>query len=150
MSTMEEQDIKEKILRGTEELFMKYGARSVSMDDIARHLSVSKKTLYQHFADKDELVTMVVQGHMENNKKIYERITEQSENSIDELHKIGVTLRRHFEEQNPSLLFDIQKFHPKAWTVWVDHKNNFIKGSIVRNIKQGIENVLIHREVNEE
>ncbi len=147
---MEEIQTKEKILKASEALFTKYGVRSISMDDIARHLSVSKKTLYQHFADKDELVTMVVQGHMENNKKIYERITEQSENSIDELHKIGVTLRRHFEEQNPSLLFDIQKFHPKAWTVWVDHKNNFIKCSIVRNIKQGIEDGLIRPEVNGE
>ena len=54
---MEDHDIKDKILKGAEELFMKYGARSISMDDIARHLSVSKKTLYQHFADKDTLIS---------------------------------------------------------------------------------------------
>ncbi|HEY3430511.1 MAG TPA: helix-turn-helix domain-containing protein, partial [Cyclobacteriaceae bacterium] len=53
---MEELDNKEKILRGAEDLFMKYGVRSISMDDIARHLAVSKKTLYQHFADKEDLV----------------------------------------------------------------------------------------------
>ena len=53
---MEETELRKKILEGTKELFMRYGIRSVSMDDIARHLSVSKKTLYQHFADKDELV----------------------------------------------------------------------------------------------
>jgi AcrR family transcriptional regulator len=147
---MEELETKEKILKGAEGLFTKYGIRSISMDDIARHLSVSKKTLYQHFADKDELVTVVTQTHMEGNRKIYEHILEQSENSMDELYKIGVMIRRHIEEQNPSLLFDIQKFHPKAWNVWVDYKNNFIKASVVRNIEQGIKDGHIRSEVNAE
>ncbi len=57
---MEESDIKRKIIRGAESLFMKYGVRSISMDDIARHLSVSKKTLYQHFEDKEDIVTIDV------------------------------------------------------------------------------------------
>src|SRR5579862_7718340 len=113
---MEEIQTKEKILKGAEGLFTRYGIRSISMDDIARHLSVSKKTLYQHYADKDELVTMVTEAHMASSKKLYEAIRKQSENSIDELHKIGMQVRRHIEEQNPSLLFDIQKFHPKAWS----------------------------------
>ena len=147
---MEEIQTKEKILKGAEGLFTKYGIRSISMDDIARHLSVSKKTLYQHFADKDELVTMVTEAHMANNKKMYEDIRRQSENSIDELHKIGMQVRRHIEEQNPTLLFDIQKFHPKAWEVWVEHKENYIRTAIVRNIKHGIKDGLIRPEVNAE
>ncbi|MBI1767471.1 MAG: TetR/AcrR family transcriptional regulator [Bacteroidetes bacterium] len=146
---MEETQTKDKILKGAADLFTKYGIRSISMDDIARHLSVSKKTLYQHFVDKDELVTMVTQAHLKANQKIYDDINKQSENSIDELHKIGLTLRRHIEEQNPSLLFDIQKFHPKAWSEWVEYKNNFIHSSIVRNIEQGIKDGHI-REVNAE
>ncbi|MGC4022823.1 MAG: TetR/AcrR family transcriptional regulator [Cyclobacteriaceae bacterium] len=145
---MEEIDIKDKILKGAEMLFMKYGIRSISMDDIARHLGVSKKTLYQHFVDKDELVTMVTESHMASNKKLYESIRKQSENSIDELHKIGMHVRRHIEEQNPSLLFDIQKFHPKAWSVWTEYKNNYIHSSVVRNIKQGIKDGLIRSEIN--
>jgi AcrR family transcriptional regulator len=136
---MEEIDTKEKILQGAEDLFVKYGIRSISMDDIARHLSVSKKTLYQHFVDKDELVTMVVQSHLNDQKKIYDQIEEQSENSIDELHRIGDCLRRHAQESNPTLLFDIQKFHPKAWSVWVEYKNNVIRCSILRNIEQGVK-----------
>ncbi|MFM8740048.1 MAG: TetR/AcrR family transcriptional regulator, partial [Cytophagales bacterium] len=72
---MEEKDTREKILKGAEVLFMRYGVRSISMDDIARHLSVSKKTLYQHFADKDELVTMVSKSHMHADRMEYEQIT---------------------------------------------------------------------------
>ena len=147
---MEELETKDKILKGAESLFMKYGIRSISMDDIARHLAVSKKTLYQHFADKDELVTMVTEAHMAANKKMYEAIRKQSENSIDELYKIGMHVRRHLEDQNPSLLFDIQKFHPRAWNVWMEYKSNYIYSSVVRNIKQGIKDGLVRAEINPE
>ncbi len=147
---MEEIQTKEKILKGAEGLFTKYGIRSISMDDIARHLSVSKKTLYQHFADKDELVTIAVQTHMEEQKKVYDDITNESENSIEELYKISGCLRKHTEESNPSLLFDIQKFHPKAWNVWIDYKNNFIRSSVVRNIDHGIQEGYFRAEINVE
>ena len=71
---MEELDVKDKILKGAEELFMRYGIRSISMDDIARHLTVSKKTLYQHFADKDDLVLSVSRSHLQRNKAEFEGI----------------------------------------------------------------------------
>jgi TetR/AcrR family transcriptional regulator, cholesterol catabolism regulator len=147
---MEEQETKDKILIGAEGLFMKYGIRSVSMDDIARHLSVSKKTLYQHFADKDELVTIMSQGHMKREVKEYEVITNASENSIDELNKISLQIKCDMEDMNPSLLYDLQKFHPKAWALWLDHKNDFIKSSIVRNLKQGISEGYFRPEINPE
>lgn len=147
---MEEQEVKNKILAGAETLFMKYGIRSVSMDDIARQLSVSKKTLYQHFADKDELVTVMSQEHMKREVKEYEEINQISENSIDELNRISVQLRCDMEDMNPSLLFDLQKFHPKAWALWLNHKNDFIMHSIVRNLNQGIEEGYFRAEINPE
>jgi TetR/AcrR family transcriptional regulator, cholesterol catabolism regulator len=136
---MEDQEAKERILKGSEKLFMKYGVRSISMDDIARHLSVSKKTLYQHFADKDELVLMVSKAHLKQEKQRYDEITSDSVNAIDELHKISFCLRKDMQEMNPSLLFDIEKFYPKAWEVYLDFKNKFVRQSIVKNIKLGIE-----------
>lgn len=127
---------------------MKYGIRSVSMDDIARHLAVSKKTLYQHFADKDELVTTMSQEHMKREIIEYDEITKISENSIDELNKISVRIRCDMEEMNPSLLFDLQKFHPRAWQLWLNHKSEFIMHSIVRNLNQGIEEGYFRPEIN--
>ncbi|HRX00424.1 MAG TPA: helix-turn-helix domain-containing protein, partial [Cyclobacteriaceae bacterium] len=56
---MELTDTKSKILKGATELFLRYGIRSVSMDNIANHLGVSKKTLYQFFKDKNEMVFSV-------------------------------------------------------------------------------------------
>ena len=112
---MEEQDIKDRILTGAWELFMKYGIRSVSMDDVARHLSVSKKTLYHYFADKDEIVTMIASYQMEINHKQYESFHTSAKNAIDELVKISVCLKKDFQKMNPSLLFDRKKPSSMPW-----------------------------------
>lgn len=148
---MEEQDhIREKILRGAEELFLKYGVRSVSMDDVARHLSVSKKTLYQYFVDKDEIVTQVANAHLKQNRAEFDGITSASKNALDELMKITTCLRKNMTDMNPSVLFDFKKYHPKAWEAWVEHKNKHIKESVVRNMKQGMEEGLYRNNLNPE
>jgi AcrR family transcriptional regulator len=136
---MEDNNTRDKIKKGAEELFMRYGVRSISMDDIARHLSVSKKTLYQHFADKEDIVTVTCQAHVDRYVTEFEAIRQNARHAIDELVQISMCLKRNVQGMNPSLLFDLQKYHPRAWKVWVDHKNNFIRTSVVRNLKQGIE-----------
>jgi TetR/AcrR family transcriptional regulator, cholesterol catabolism regulator len=147
---MEETDVKEKILKGAEELFTKYGVRSISMDDIARHLSVSKKTLYQHFADKEDIVTMACKAHLERSAQEFEQVMASAKNAIDELAKLSVCLKRNMQDLNPSLLFDLQKYHPRAWAEWVNHKNKFIRCSVVRNLKQGIEEGYFRAEIDPE
>lgn len=150
MPAMVETDIKEKILKGAEDLFMKYGVRSISMDDIARHLSVSKKTLYQHFADKEDIVTMTCKAHLERHCREFEQINGKAKNAIEELANLSVCLKRNFEQINPSLLFDLQKYHPKAWSVWLNYKDKFIRESVVRNLKQGIEEGYFRPEIDPE
>jgi TetR/AcrR family transcriptional regulator, cholesterol catabolism regulator len=147
---MEEIATREKILAGVESLFMKYGIRSVSMDDIARHLGISKKTLYQHFADKDELVLHMSQVHLERDLKEYSEIAASSRNSIEELNRISHCLKRDMEDLNPSLLFDLQKYHPKAWNLWQEFKEKFIKESVMRNITQGQREGYFRPEINAE
>ncbi|MFN3840902.1 MAG: TetR/AcrR family transcriptional regulator [Cyclobacteriaceae bacterium] len=147
---MDEIDVKDKILKGTEELFMRYGVRSISMDDIARHLGVSKKTLYQHFADKDELVLMVSRSHLERNITQFDGIRDESKNPIEELARISVCMKQNMESMNPTLLFDLQKFHPKAWNEWISFKRKYLRDSIVRNLSQGIADGYFRPEVNPE
>ncbi|MBL7871574.1 MAG: TetR/AcrR family transcriptional regulator [Cyclobacteriaceae bacterium] len=147
---MEEIETKEKILEGAEALFMKYGIRSVTMDDIARHLSVSKKTLYQHFADKDDLVFKMSEMFLNRNFEQYKQIELNSKNSIDELSRISICIKRDMESMNSSMLFDLQKYHPKSWSLWSEHKVKIISESVVRNIKQGIAEGYFRPEVNPE
>ncbi len=147
---MEEKSIKDKIQQGAEELFMRYGVRSVSMDDIARHLAVSKKTLYQHFTDKEDIVTVTCKTHLDRDAKEFDTIRQSARNAIDELVKQSAFLKRYLQDMNPSLLFDLQKYHPRAWRVWLDHKKNFIRESVVRNLRQGIKEGYFRPEIDPE
>jgi TetR/AcrR family transcriptional regulator, cholesterol catabolism regulator len=147
---MEDINIKDKIQKGAEELFMRYGVRSISMDDIARHLAVSKKTLYQHFADKEDIVTITCKGHLDRNAEEFQAIRKTSKNAIEELVMLSVCLKRNMEDMNPSLLFDLQKYHPKAWSVWMNHKHKFIGESVKRNLRQGIEEGYFRPEIDPE
>ena len=147
---MEDSNTRDKILKGAEGLFTKYGVRSISMDDIARHLSVSKKTLYQHFTDKEDIVTLVFESVLSERRKEFEAIHETAENAIDELAKLSVCLKKNVDEINPSLLFDLQKYYPKAWAVWLEFKRMCIYDSIKKNLDQGIAEGFYRPEINTE
>lgn len=147
---MEENDIKEKITRGARDLFIKYGIRSVSMDDVARHLSMSKKTLYQYFSDKDELVLMITEHQLSHDQQKYDGMAKVSENAIDELVRISVCLKQDFQKIHPGLLYDLKKYHAKAWDSWMQHKQKHIHASIVRNLRQGIEEGFFRPEIHPE
>lgn len=145
---MEATEVKIKILKGTEELFMKYGVRSVTMDNVANHLGMSKKTLYQFFKDKDELVFSVTEAHIEQDKSQLVLIAQKAGNAVEEMVKLSACLRQNLRDMNPSLLFDLQKYHHTAWNLWLEYKNHYIKESIVRSLKQGKAEGYFREEIN--
>ncbi len=144
---MEENESKEKLLRGAEELFLRYGLRSVSMDDIARHLGISKKTIYQHFADKDEVVATVAKKQMEHQRAQFDEIAKRSKSSVEELVLISFCLKDTMKNINPSLLFDMQKYHQKAWNEWLRFKHKFVRENIIRSLRQGIEEGVFREDI---
>ena len=119
-------------------LFNKFGVRSVTMDDVAREVSMSKKTLYQYFTNKDGLVTAVAKYHIDKERQEFGGIAESCENAIDELYQLANCMRRNIEDMNPSLLYDLQKFHHDAWNEYLKFKNEFIRGSVEDNLNRGI------------
>jgi len=131
-------EAREKIIESATELFMRYGIRSVTMDDVAKEASMSKKTLYQHFQNKDSLVTEGVKKHFEIERSEFEAIQSQADNAIHELILTAQCVRKHLFKTNPSLLLDMQKFHASAWKEYLDFKQGAIKGQIEDNIKRGI------------
>ncbi|MEO9485516.1 MAG: helix-turn-helix domain-containing protein [Ekhidna sp.] len=130
-------EAKEKILSSAEELFIQYGIRSVTMDDVAREASMSKKTLYQYFDNKDGLVFEVAMNHFEKETKEFEEIFNQSSDSIHEILLVSQCLRKHVFRMNPSLLYDMQKYHGRAWDKYLEFKHSTIRGHIERNIERG-------------
>lgn len=143
-------EIRESILEAAHTLFHKYGIRSVSMDDIARELTISKKTIYQYFKDKDDLVYTVTKIHMDMERREMEEIEKSSVDAIDELAKISICMRKNLKDINPSLLFDLKKYHKKAWDQWLTFKNEFIKNNIVENLNKGIRNGFYRKEIDVE
>ena len=141
---------KERILLKAHELFNRYGIRSVSMDDIAAQLGMSKKTLYQYYADKDELVNAVFSGIMDHNKKECTGCRSNGENAIHEVFLSFDMLEGMLSEMNPSILFDMQKYHPSAFRKFEDYRNNFLYGLISENIERGIKEELYRSDVDVE
>src|SRR6185295_11543352 len=80
-------ETRDRILKAAQELFFSYGIRSITMDDIARHLSISKKTIYQYFEDKDQIVLTLTQWDMEENKRMMKEIATGAADAIDEILK---------------------------------------------------------------
>jgi len=139
---------KERILFKAEELFLKFGIRSVSMDDIANNLGMSKKTLYQYFADKDELVTEVVEVHIRGMQTDCDACFLKS---TDAIHEIFITMDMITEElsnMNPMLLNDLEKFHYKAFQRFKEHKDKFLYHLIHKNIEWGIKDELYRSNIN--
>ena len=128
--------MREKILEGAHQLFVQYGVRSVSMDDVARAISMSKKTLYQHFENKDDLVTEVVKLHLDDEKFQMDEIVRQSDNAIEELFNLSKCMRAMFKI-NPSLLYDLQKYHAPAWEIYQKFKKEFLISRIIDNLERG-------------
>ncbi|HCM78041.1 MAG TPA: TetR/AcrR family transcriptional regulator [Cytophagales bacterium] len=147
---MEVTDTKSKILKGAEELFMRYGIRSVSMDNISSHIGASKKTLYQYFKDKDEMVYSVAEAHITRDIADMNAVASKAKDAIEEIVMMSSCLRENLRNMNPSLLFDLQKYHHQAWNLWVDHKTNYIKKRIERSIDQGKLEGTFRPELNTE
>ena len=141
---------KEDIIKVTHEFFTKYGIRSVSLDDIARHLAVSKKTLYQYFKDKDEMVTESVKLHLHEEEKEFCRVTENSCDAIEQMVNMSVLMRQSIKDLNPTLMYDMQKFHKNAWEIWQSFKRDFIGNSIIQNIQWGMEEKFFRGDIDVE
>lgn len=139
---------KEEIVQAAEKLFLAYGVRSVTMDDISKKLAISKKTIYQHYKDKDEIVCKVTQRFLEREKKMVKEIKENSLDAIHELVLISKYLREHLQNVNPSVLFDLQKYHRGAWEIYLKFKEKVFLHAIEETLSRGIEEEVFRRDIN--
>ena len=139
--------MEERILHKSHELFMRYGVRSVSMDEIAAHLGISKKTIYQYYSDKDALVEGVVGIEITRNENQCSLQQQVCENAVHEIFIAVDMLQEMLTHMNPSLIFDLEKYHPKAFKKFNDHKNKFMYAIIKNNLERGITEGLYREEI---
>ncbi len=129
-------------------LFMQYGLKSVSMDDIAGKMGISKKTIYQFYADKEALVAEVVKQITSENQFQCDSDIINSENAIHEIILAMEQMSKLFETMNPSILFDLHKYYPQAFKLFLAHKNDYVYGKIKQNIIRGIKEGLYRDDLN--
>ena len=141
-------EAKERILGKAHELFHRYGIRSVSMDDIAAQLGMSKKTLYQYYADKDELVNAVFDIELNASRSQCMECSRMGENAIHEVFLSFDVVEELLKTMNPAVLFDMQKYHPSAFKKFQDFRNQFLYKIIRNNLERGLKEELYRPDID--
>lgn len=144
---MAESDTKQRIKQAANDLVMQYGIRSVSMDDIAAKLGISKKTIYLYFKDKDELVDEIVGDIIVNNRYECNADRDRAENAIHEIFLVMDMMAEMFAAMNPGILFDMQKYHPATFKKFLKHKNEYLYNVCRENLERGIQEELYRPEL---
>jgi AcrR family transcriptional regulator len=139
-----------ELLIAVTELFMKFGIKSLTMDDISRNLGISKKTLYLYVKDKKDLVKKSLEFAIAQDQCMLGDISANQENAIDELLAINEKISQKLQNIQPAVMYDLQKYYPAAWQVMEDHKKCFVYDMVVNNIKKGVEQGFYRDNVNAE
>ena len=129
-------------------LFCQYGIKSVTMDDIAKHLGMSKKTIYLNYTDKNALVVELMREKLENQICVMDDCID---NSLDAVHEVffAVTQMQHLlSKMNPMLFYDLQKYHPEAWRFYVTFREKKLFKVIHDNLKRGISEGNYRKEIH--
>lgn len=143
---MEEKELFEKVTH----LFMQYGIKSMTMDEVARQLGISKKTLYQFVDNKKDLVKRMMELHIECEQCSMKTNFEDCNNAIDEMMMMSKQVSSQMKEMHPSILFDMKKYHPEAFQILLNHKDKFIRQCIQKNLENGINEGLYRSNFNPE
>lgn len=141
-------EMKERIQTKAEELFRRFGIRSVTMDEISNQLGISKKTLYQSYADKEEIVHAVFDSIMSDNKQRCLCDKENADNAIHEVFLAFDHVLQMFTEMNPAILFDLHKYHPNVYVKFNTYKYDFLYNVIKHNLQRGIKEEIYRPEIN--
>jgi len=141
-------EVKERIKQKADELFRRYGIKSVTMDEIANQLGVSKKTIYHSFSDKTELVDDVIADMLQFNKECCQSYKLNSQNAIHEVFLAMDMLQVIFDNMNPSILFDIERNYPVTYKKFKEYKYKYLFELVKENIERGIHEELYRPGIN--
>ncbi|GAB3807448.1 TetR/AcrR family transcriptional regulator [Spirosoma humi] len=141
--------MKERIIAEARHLFNQLGVRTVRLDDVAQQLGISKKTLYQHFQDKEELVRLVLETQLEESLREAKAIHRLASNPIVSALRIWDRLIAYRQTTNPNLLRDIERYYPTVWRVFETFRATYISVILATNIRAGIEQGLYRSDVDE-
>lgn len=136
------------IVNRVHELYTRYGIKSVTMDDVARHLGISKKTLYKYVTDKDDLVDKVIDYEIEMLNNGMECKQKQNLNAIEELLIVSKILNQKMKGLNLATLYDLRKYYPQHYEKFTKARRDKMYDSVMANIEKGQREGLYRLDLN--
>ena len=140
--------MKESILTKSTDMFLTHGFKSVTMDEIASEMGISKKTIYQHFSNKNSLVEAVSLQLFETISCGIDSIYEMDKDPIDELFLIKDFILKNLKDESVSPIYQLQKYYPKIHKTLMVKQFEKMDDCVVGNINKGIEQGLFRKELN--
>lgn len=142
--------MKEKILNKAVDLFLSFGFKSITMDDIAKEMAISKKTIYKYFRNKVDLVeASTIFIHQTMDTRINE-IVQKNFNAIEENFAIKNLFKELFKKSKTSPMYQLKKYYPKTYTYLMEHEICTFKDCVMENLKKGIKEELYRRDIDKE
>lgn len=139
---------KDRILEKAHDLFMMYGIRSITMDEIAAQLGISKKTIYQFFTDKDAMVEAVVNEEINRNEEDCRGFSLTAENAVHEIFMAMDFTQEMMKAMNPQIMYDLEKHHPVAYKRLKQYKYQFLFSTIKENLERGAREDIYRTDLN--
>tara|TARA_B100000768_G_scaffold57416_1_gene55709 strand:+ start:171 stop:788 length:618 start_codon:yes stop_codon:yes gene_type:complete len=140
--------MKEKIIKKAEELFLTLGFKSITMDDIANTMGISKKTIYAHFTNKTELVEVVTFEALNQIHLGIDKIRETSTNPIEELYQTKMFVMTYLKNEKVSPQFQLKKYYPKIYNLLTIKQFEKMNSCVMESLKKGVDTGLFRVEIN--
>lgn len=141
-------EVGHRIIEAGFNLFRAYGIRAVTLDEISLQLGISKKTIYENFSGKDDLVTQIVEGQLTQMRQQALEVNQKAENAIEASLKNSENLNAVFRNMNPLVIMDLKKFHQRAYQFYHDHMYGFVLQNVTQNLERGIDEGLFHKDMD--
>ncbi|MFN0200596.1 MAG: TetR/AcrR family transcriptional regulator [Bacteroidia bacterium] len=147
---MTELDVRTRIVMTTTKMVKKYGIRNVSMDDVAKEVGISKRTLYQFFADKAALLLATVETHQKEEETTIKTLMNTSSNALEAYLKVIQYVSGLLKEVSPLLLFELRKYYPQIWQEMRKSEDAIQIPAIMENLNRGIEEGIFRKDIHVE
>ncbi|WP_179009150.1 TetR/AcrR family transcriptional regulator [Winogradskyella forsetii] len=130
--------MKDKIILKSTDLFLNLGFKSVTMDDIANEMGISKKTIYQHFQNKTKLVEATALHVFDNISCGIDGICELEKNPIEEIYEIKKFVMHNLKDEKSSPQYQLQKYYPKIYATLKTKQFEKMLGCVTQNLERGV------------
>ena len=139
--------MKEKIIAKATDLFLKLGFKSVTMDDIAGELCISKKTIYKYFCNKELLIAETTEIVHKAIHQSIDTIVDKNHNAIEENFEIRKMFKEMFKTGEASPAYQLKKHYPEIYHKVMSREINECNAVFKQNIEKGIEQDLYRKDI---